>query len=69
MTRIRIALAAIVTAIWAAGYVNAYISRGEAPQELSMLMAIVLGWALGGEALDSFRRRLRKEDDEDAPPD
>jgi hypothetical protein len=65
MTRVRIALAAIVTTIWAAGYINAYIGRGQTPEELSGLMGIVLGWALAGEVKDSLRRWLQKGGDDE----
>lgn len=63
MTRVRIALASIVTVIWAAGYVLAYIGKGQTPQELSGLMVLVLGWAFAGEVKDAIRRRLNGGDD------
>lgn len=68
MSRLRIALATLVTAIWAAGYVLAYVGKGQAPEELSGLMVIVLGWAFAGEVKDAIRRRLNEGGDgSDAP--
>lgn len=63
MSRVRIVLATVVTLVWAAGYVLAYIGKGQTPQELSVLMAIVLGWAFAGEVKDAIRRRLDGGDD------
>ena len=57
MSRVRIALAGIVTAVRVTGYGIAYIGRGETPTELSGLMAVVLGWAFAGEVRDALKRR------------
>jgi hypothetical protein len=62
MTRSRIALATVVTLVWVAGYVIAYIGRGQTPQELSGLMVIVLGWAFAGELKAAVKRRLNGDD-------
>lgn len=67
MSRIRIALATVVTLVWVAGYVIAYAGRGQTPQELSGLMVIVLGWAFAGEVRDAIKRRIGGGDD--APED
>lgn len=59
MTRLRIALASCVTIVWVLGYGLSYLGKlAEAPQELSGLMVIVLGWAFAGEVKDAIRRRL-----------
>lgn len=68
MTRLRIALATVVTFVWVVGYVLSYVGKGDAPQELSGLMVIVLGWAFAGEVKDAIRRRLEAGSD-DAPED
>lgn len=61
---LRIVLAGLVSALWAVGYILAYIGKQpNAPTELSGLMAIVLGWALGGTLRDVFRRRNGEDDD------
>lgn len=57
MARLRIALAGVVTTVWITGYVIAYATHGQAPGELSGLMALVLGWAFAGEVKDVMRRR------------
>lgn len=55
---LRIVLASVVTVLWAVGYVLAYLGKQpSAPTELSALMGIVLGWALGGTLWDVFRKR------------
>lgn len=55
---LRIVLAGLVSTLWAAGYILAYLgNQATAPTELSALMAIVLGWALGGTLKDVFKRR------------
>ena len=61
MTRFRIALASLVTVIWAVGYILAYARGGETPQELSALIALVLGWAFAGELREVVRRRVATE--------
>lgn len=57
MSRVRIALASIVTAVWVAGYGLAYVNHQQTPTELSGLMAVVLGWAFAGEVRDAIKRR------------
>lgn len=71
MTRVRIVLASIVTALWVIGYVLAYTGHGETPDQLSGLMVIVLGWAFAGEVKDAIKRKAREigREDEDAPQD
>lgn len=55
---LRIVLAGLVSILWAVGYILAYLGKQpNAPTELSALMAIVLGWALGGTLMDVFKRR------------
>lgn len=55
---VRIVLAALVTTLWAVGYILAYLGKqASTPTELSALMGIVLGWALGGTLWDVFKRR------------
>lgn len=58
MHRLRIALAVLVTGVWVAGYVVAFLTRGSDPTELSGLMAVVLGWAFAGEVRDQIKRRV-----------
>jgi hypothetical protein len=65
MSRIRVALAAIVTAVWIFGYGQAYVSHTQTPTELSGLMAVVLGWAFAGEVRDAIRRRSNGNGDGD----
>jgi hypothetical protein len=66
MTRLRIVLATLVTVVWVVGYGLSYLGQGEAPQELSGLMVIVLGWAFAGEVKDAIgRRRLNGNGIED----
>lgn len=67
MTRLRIALAVIVTVVWLAGYVLAYVTGGDTPQELTGLMVIVLGGAFAGEVKDAVKRRLNGVKEDDAP--
>jgi hypothetical protein len=58
MPRLKIALAGLVATIWATGYILAYIGQlPGAPAELSALMAIVLGWALGETTWTVIRNR------------
>lgn len=57
MGRVRIALAAIVTAVWIVGYGQAYVAHSQTPTELSGLMAVVLGWAFAGEVRQAIKRR------------
>lgn len=66
MTRVRIALASVVTVVWLVGYVLAYSTGKETPQELSGLMVLVLGWAFAGELKDAVKRKLGGDD---APKD
>lgn len=58
MTGFRITLASIVTGVWLLDFLNAaYFIKGYAQHgDLTWLMGIVLGWALGGEARDFIRR-------------
>lgn len=67
MTRVRIALATVVTLVWLAGYISAYATHGQTPEELSGLMVLVLGWAFAGELKAAVKRRLDGSDD--APED
>lgn len=69
MTRLRIALAIVVTLVWAAGYALSYLGKGDAPSELSALMVIVLSATFAGEVKDAVRRRLNGNGDDDAPQD
>lgn len=57
MRWVRIALASVVTTVWAVGYGIAYATHGQTPSELSALMAVVLGWAFAGELRTAIRRR------------
>jgi len=58
----RIGLAGLVSTFWAVGYALAYTRQiPGTPTELSGLMAIVLGWALGGTLRDVFKRRNENE--------
>jgi hypothetical protein len=66
VTRLRIALASLVTVVWGVGYGLAYAKGADTPQELSGLMVIVLGWAFAGEVKDAIRRRLNSGGDGDA---
>lgn len=68
MTRVRIALATVVTLVWVAGYVIAYTTDKQTPQELSGLMVLVLGWAFAGELKAAVKRRLNGSDDEEQDP-
>lgn len=63
MTRVRVALATIVTVVWVVGYALAYAGGGRTPEELTGLMVLVLGWAFAGELKDAVRRRLNGDDD------
>lgn len=70
MTRVRIALATVVTVVWLFGYGYAYATHGQTPQELSGLMVLVLGWAFAGELKATIRRRLNDDrGGDDAPRD
>jgi ethanolamine utilization microcompartment shell protein EutL len=60
------ALAITVTLVWLTGYLLAYATGGEAPQELTGLMVIVLGGAFAGEVKAAVKRRLESDD---APDD
>ena len=62
MTRLRIALAVVVTVVWGVGYVLAYARGSETPQELTGLMVIVLGGAFAGEVKDAIKRKLNAGD-------
>lgn len=63
MRWLRIALASIVTVVWVTGYALAYATHGQTPNELSGLMAVVLGWAFAGEVREAIRRRNGEGDD------
>lgn len=69
MSRLRVALATIVTVVWLIGYLVAYTTGGEPPQELTGLMVIVLGGAFAGEIKATVRRRLNEEHDADEKQD
>lgn len=67
----RLGLAALVTLVWLAGYVLAFVNHDPLPGELSGLMALVLGWALGGATLEVIRntrasKRLEEGEEADA---
>lgn len=67
----RIALACLVSAIWTAGYVLAYVNGTDQPGALNALMAIVLGWVFGSTVADTIKRARRsltepEEKDRDA---
>lgn len=67
MATFRIVLASLVTLVWLTGYGLAYARQGPFPTELTMLMGVVLGWALGGTLTDVIREaRQKKKDDGDA---
>ena len=55
MIWLQIGLCVVVTLVWLVGYVLAYVNGSPMPQELSVLMGLVLGWALGGTILDAWR--------------
>lgn len=63
MTWFRIALACIVIGVWVAGYVIAYVSGGDRPEELTFLMVMIVGWALGSEAKHAVKRWIKGDDD------
>ena len=65
MQRLRFGLAVLVAVVWLVGYVLAYTDGGQAPTELSGLMAVVLGWAFAGTLRDSITRKA----DDDGPRD
>lgn len=60
MQRFRIALASLVTAVWLAGYVVAYVQARPSPTELTGLMAFVLSWAFAGQVKDVIQRKMRE---------
>lgn len=55
----RIVLACLVSAIWTAGYILAYVNGTDQPGALNALMAIVLGWVFGSTVVDTVKRARR----------
>jgi hypothetical protein len=54
----RLVLAGLVAIVWLLGYALAWTRQiPETPTELTALMGMVLGWALGGTIWDVFKRR------------
>lgn len=65
----RIALASLVTVVWLADYGLAFYTTADNHEGLTALMAIVLGWALGGTAFDTVAKKIRDAASAEDPPD
>lgn len=66
----RIAIASLVTVFWAADYAIAFYTPEDNHEGLTGLMAIVLGWALGGTVWDTVKQKVRDADRaHQEPPD
>lgn len=64
MQRFRLGLAAIVTTVWLVGYALAYANGANPPNEVTGLMAIVLGWAFAGQIKDNVNQRRDRDRNE-----
>jgi hypothetical protein len=56
VNRFRIAVAALIVAVWAVVYVGSYIQQRTAPPELSGIMLAAVTWLFGAEVKKAVKR-------------